>query len=47
MTDLIENLLIPHIPCPDVHPPLILVPRPTKKPAIDIKMIELVISKLI
>ncbi len=44
--DLIENLLIPHIPCPEVHPPLIRVPIPTKNPAIKTKIKELVISKL-
>ena len=33
-----ENLLIPQIPCPEVQPPLILVPKPTKKPASNINM---------
>jgi hypothetical protein len=41
--DLNEILLIPHIPCPDVHPPLILVPRPTKKPPKIINIKESVI----
>ena len=36
--DLIENLLMPHIPWPEVHPPLIRVPTPTKNPAIKTKI---------
>ena len=40
--DLIEKRLIPQTPCPEVQPPPILVPNPTKKPAIGIKTKELV-----
>ena len=43
--DLIENLLIPQIPWPDVHPPPIFVPKPTKKPPKIINIKEFVISK--
>tara|TARA_Y100001970_G_C13934632_1_gene700051 strand:+ start:664 stop:816 length:153 start_codon:yes stop_codon:yes gene_type:complete len=32
--DLIANLLMPHIPWPDVQPPPMRVPKPTKMPAI-------------
>ena len=40
--DLIEKRLIPQTPCPEVQPPPILVPNPTKKPAREIKTKELV-----
>ena len=35
-----EKRLIPHTPCPLVHPLLIFVPMPTNKPPIIIKGIE-------
>lgn len=38
--DLIENLLIPHIPWPLVHPFPTLVPKPTNKPPKIIKSVE-------
>ena len=41
-TDLNENLLIPHTPCPLVQPFPILVPTPTSKPPIINKGIEFV-----
>ena len=44
--DLIENLLIPQMPCPDVQPLPILVPNPTKKPPKIINIKEFVISKV-
>ena len=39
--DLKENLLIPLMPWPLVHPPLIRVPNPTNKPATINKINEL------
>ena len=45
--DLKENLPIPLIPWPLVHPPPILVPTPTSKPATDNKKNEFEIEILI
>ena len=45
--ELTDNLPIPHIPCPDVQPPLSLVPSPTKNPPIIINIYEWVILKVI
>ena len=41
----IENRLIPHTPCPLVHPLLILVPMPTNNPPIIIIGTDEVITK--
>ena len=45
--DLKENLPIPLIPWPLVHPPPILVPTPTNKPVTDNKKNEFEIEILI
>ena len=45
--DLSENLPIPLMPCPLVHPPPILVPAPTNKPARANKEKEFEIEMLI
>ena len=45
MIDRVENLLIPQMPWPEVHPELIRVPKPTKNPAKIINKKELVILK--
>ena len=45
ITELIDSLPMPHIPCPDVQPPLSRVPKPTKSPPIMTNGYESVILK--